>query len=82
MYDVQLPLLLLLDRKLFETKAAILSVFGQHTAYLKLTIFKIQRTPRHLRQAATVHACMSAGNWQLHSKTSQVDWKLARWQLL
>lgn len=58
------------------------SVFGQHMAYLKLTIFKIQRNPRHLRQAAAVHACMSAGNRQLRSKTSQVGWKLARWQLL
>lgn len=25
---------------------------------------------------------MSTGNWQLRSKTSQADWKLARWQLL
>lgn len=58
------------------------SVFGQHMAYLKLTIFKIQRNPRHLRQAAAVHARMSVGNRQLHSKTSQVAWKLARWQLL
>lgn len=58
------------------------SVFGQHMAYLRLTIFKIQRNPRHLSQAAAVHARMSAGNWQLRSKTSQVDWRLARWQLL
>lgn len=70
------------DSKLFEAKAGMLSVFGQHVAYLKLTVFKIQRNPRHLRQAAAVHARMSVGNWQLRSKTSQVDWKLARWQLL
>jgi len=82
MYYMWLPLLLPPDSKLSEAKAGMFSVFGQHVAYLNLTVLKIQRNPKHLRQAAAIHARMSAGNCQLCSKISQVDWKLARWQLL
>lgn len=82
MYYVQLLVILLPHHKLFEAKAAVFSAFGQHVLYLQLAFFKIQKNPRHLRQAAEIHAHMSVSYWQLQFKTSQVDWKLARWQLL
>lgn len=55
---------------------------GSTCCICSLPFFKIQKNPRHLRQAAEIHAHMSASYWQLQFKTSQVDWKLARWQLL
>lgn len=36
-----LPVILLLDHKLLEARAAMVSAFGQHVARLKLAIFKI-----------------------------------------
>lgn len=82
MHHVQFLVILLPHHKPFKAKVAAFSAFGQHVLYLQLAFFKIQKNPRHLRQAAEVHAHMSAGYWQLQFETSQVDWKLARWQLL
>lgn len=41
MYYMWLPVILLLDHKLLEARAAMVSAFGQHVARLKLAIFKI-----------------------------------------